>query len=219
MEQKTVTKVSLTTFNPARFSALQGVTGAPNAVVLGYLVGRAIGTVERKNPKDEEEVFTGLKGDFECRLVKVGEIKDGKYVEALNEDGTPQYQDVVRSGVLFMPDAFQGPIEAMLSDKVDGSTGEVTQPGAPMVDFLYKVEAVAANNPQKRSWQLTAINDPTIPAAADPLAEMQKLLPGAVVTTPQLAPPSGDTGGEPQPVSEAAVSETEKAKAATGKRK
>jgi len=148
-------KITLTNFRPARLLALPETE---TRLMLGLLVGRATGVVQRKSPEGEQ-VFEGLGGMFKASVDK---------------------DEPIRSGVLFMPDSFIRPIIAMLSDEVDKKTGEVLKKGSDAVEFAYKVWAVRAKNAAGREWELEAIMDPKAEEPVDPLAELEARLAPAV---------------------------------------
>lgn len=151
---KLLGKITLTTFNPKRFLAEPETV---NEMLLGAIVGIANGIKTGNDPQGNE--FVGLKGDFEAQIVGADEE--------------------TRSGVCFMPDAFQGPIINMLSDEVNAQ-GEVTREAEKSVAFGFQVYVIRAKNAAGYSWQLRPV---TAPAANDPLAELRKLVP----TLPKVA--------------------------------
>lgn len=144
-------KITLTNFRPARLLALPE---DQFRLMLGTLVGRATGVVQRKSPEGEQ-VFEGLGGMFMAQVDK---------------------DEPIRSGVLFMPDSFVQPLIAMLSDEVDKTTGEVVRKGADAVEFAYNVWAIRAKNAVGREWELEAIMDPQAEEPTDPLANLTKRL-------------------------------------------
>lgn len=153
-------KITLTNFRPARLLALPE---DQFRLMLGTLVGRATGVVQRKST-DDEQVFEGLGGMFMAVVDK---------------------DEPIRSGVLFMPDSFIQPLIAMLSDEVNKKSGEVIRPGADAVEFAYNVWAVRSKNAVGREWELEAIMDPKAEEPVDPLANLTARLAPAVVV-PQI---------------------------------
>lgn len=151
-------KITLTNFRPARLLALPETE---TRLMLGTLVGRATGVVRRKSPEGEQ-VFEGLGGMFMAQVDK---------------------DEPIRSGVLFMPDAFINPLLEMISDEVDKKTGEVIKQGAEAVEFAYNVWAVRAKNAVGREWELEAIMDPQAEEPMDPLANLTKRLAPVAVAT------------------------------------
>jgi hypothetical protein len=145
---KMLGKITLTTFNPKKILALGDET---RELLLGAIVGIANGIKEGNDPQGNS--FEGLKGDFEAQVIGSDEE--------------------VRSGVCYMPDAFQGPIISQLSDEVDAA-GEVTREAVKSVAFGFQVFVIRAANAAGYSWQLRPI---MAPSANDPLAELRKLIP------------------------------------------
>lgn len=94
--------------------------------VMGYLIGKAGGVVERSNPKDGT-VMEGLKGSF------------------VMMPSDPQ-RDELESGVLFIPDAFHN----LVADKLR-ETLKTDENGT--VEFAFEVCSVPAKNPAGYSWQ------------------------------------------------------------------
>jgi len=155
-----ISKITLTNFNPKRILGLPETT---KELLLGAIIGIATGIKEGKDPQGN--VFTGLKGDFEATFTEEG-------------------KNPVRSGVCFMPDAFQEPLVNLLSDEVDAN-GQVTREAAKSAMYGYEVFVIRANNAAGYSWQLRPV---TPPSENDPLSELRKLIPAAA-TAPQIEAP------------------------------
>lgn len=102
-------------------------------LVLGTLVGRASGFIERTNPKDGE-VMEGLTGEF----------------RSIPADAEA---DQLESGVLFIPDAFHNLIAARLKKAKEADANAV-------INFAFEVASVRATNPQGRSWDFKPMIDP-----------------------------------------------------------
>jgi hypothetical protein len=101
-------------------------------MVLGTLVGRAGGFIERTNPKDGE-VMEGLTGEF-------------RSIPANPE------ADQLESGVLFIPDAFHNLIASKLREAKKADANAV-------INFAFEVASVRATNPQGRSWDFKPMID------------------------------------------------------------
>ncbi len=98
-------------------------------ILLGTMIGIATDIVERKGP-DGVDVFTGLKGSFEAIP-------------------TDEEMSIVKSGLTFLPEAFQEPIVAQLSDEDNEGP----------VQFACEIWVIRATNPQGYSWQLRGLDD------------------------------------------------------------
>ena len=94
-------------------------------LVLGTLIGKADGFVQRANPKDGE-IMEGLSGMFRSIPAKPD-------------------ADQLESGVLFIPDAFHNLIASTLRKQ------QTDDPNAT-VDFAFEVASIRATNAQGRSW-------------------------------------------------------------------
>lgn len=193
MELSVKSKITLTDFNPKRISTLPDTE---KVLKLGVLIGRAVDTVERQSP-DKSTTFIGIRGDFEAYFAP--------FVDASGKTVTP---DPWKSGVLFMPETFQDAIIALISDKVDGKTGEVLEAGAEAVNFAYDVAVQRAGNAQGYEWVLRPLNErPEEERQRDKLAAMRSMLgkssiPALAASAPvaQIADQSGATGvAEPAP--------------------
>lgn len=101
---------------------------SPNPYVMGLLVGRVDKIVQRKSPKDGS-VFDGLGGHF------------------LSIPSDPAMEEI-ESGVLFIPDAFHTILAQQLA------AAQENDPAA-VVEFVYEVASIRANNPAGYSWQYT----------------------------------------------------------------
>ncbi len=114
-----------------------------NELLLGTIIGRADGIKESK-AADQMTVFKGLKGTF----------------EAVPADPA---KDTIRSGVIFLGDAFQADILSLLE----------TEGGPDSVDFAFEIYAVKATNAAGYSWAMK----PLLKASeADPLANIRALM-------------------------------------------
>ena len=166
-------KVTLTTFRPKRIG---GADPSVQKLLLGYLAGQGLGLVEAKGA-DGEEVFTGMKGTFEARLV----------------DGDGNLIEIVRSGKAFITSPFGDQFISALTDVVNPKTGELEVEAAKSVEFAYAVYVARASNPNGYSWMLEPLME--MKAENDPLAGLKKLLPPTVSGLPQLeAPKEGKKG-------------------------
>lgn len=145
-------KITLTSFRPKRIAA---EADEVRKLLLGTLIGRANGTVERVSPSGDQK-YVGLGGRFEANIVG---------------DNQP-----VQSGVLFMPETFQSGLVEMLSDKIDSKTGEILEHGADAVNIAFRVYVVRDGNAQGYAWELESIVDPTAEAEVDPLSDLRKLM-------------------------------------------
>jgi hypothetical protein len=161
---KMLGKITLTTFNPKKILALGEET---RELLLGAIVGIANDVKVGADPQGNQ--FEGLKGDFEAQVIGA--------------------EEEIRSGVCFMPDAFQGPIIAQLSDEVDAN-GVVTREAVKSVAFGFQVFVIRAANAAGYSWQLRPV---MAPSANDPLAELRKLVPPMPALAAIAAPTAGKT--------------------------
>lgn len=101
------------------------LTASKGRYVMGYLVGKASGFIERSDPKTDEK-FEGLAGTFMSIPSDVG-------------------TDELESGVLFIPDAFHNLIAAKLREaKKDDINAEV--------EFAFEISSIVAKNPAGYSW-------------------------------------------------------------------
>ncbi len=148
-------KVTLTTFAPKQHghAPYQRAPPAP-----GILVGAATRPFNKTDTRTGE-IYHGLRGNFRAY---VGNAPDDKTpYTGIGPDPLAFMQaastDAISSGVLYLPDAFQGPLEMASKEAGDGS----------VVNFAYKISVEKAENAAGYSWLLTDM----IPAEkADPLA-------------------------------------------------
>lgn len=111
--------------------------------LLGTIVGIVSGFVERANPKDPNDKFEGLSGQF----------------RSIPSDDK---RDELESGVCFLPDAFHtmvaAPFKAMLEKDKNAQ-----------LRFAFEIYSIRANNPAGYSWEFK----PMIEAAGtNPLDEL-----------------------------------------------
>jgi len=141
--------------------------GAPAAVLadenvnqakLGTIFGKATSIKISKAP-DQMTIFKGLSGTF----------------EAIPAD---EKRDIVRSGVLFLGEAFDGDMIAAL--EAEDEEGNSTAPDA--INFAFEIWVQRAKNAAGYSWALKPLMKQ---AESDPLAEIRKLVSGSVTQAPQ----------------------------------
>lgn len=123
--------------------------------LLGTIVGIATATVTKKAADGLSE-FTGLKGNF----------------EGIPADPT---RDTIQSGVAFLGEAFQSPIEALLN-------GDENNDPVESVKMAFELYVTKAANPQGYSWALKPLTEAT---PNDPLAELRALM-NKPAETPQV---------------------------------
>lgn len=157
-----LSKITLTSFNPKFYAAVLASAGE---AYVGTLVGVADKVVKSKGPDGVSE-FYGLGGTF---AAKIGDKE-------------------IRSGKLFMPDAFIDPIISLFEPELNDK-GEVVKPGVDSVQLGYHVKLIKADNPAGYSWSLT----PIIEAKEnDPLSELLAI---ATKDAPALPKPAAATDG------------------------
>lgn len=144
-------KITLTDFRPKR---IHNEPESVTRMLVGTLIGRADGVVERRSPAGDQ-TFAGLSGVFEAHVTGA---------------------EPVRSGILFMPESFQEPLIKLLSDETDEKTGEVLTPGANAINIAYRVFVARSGNAAGYSWELDQIIDDKNIVEVDPLAGMRGLL-------------------------------------------
>lgn len=134
-----------------------------NQVVLGTVYGIATSVKHGKMP-DQLSTYTCLKGNF----------------EGIPADAS---RDIIRAGILFLPESFQAPIEEMLEGVGDGNGGWEKEPVASVM-LAYEVSVIRATNAQEYSW---AVKPLTAPAESDPLMILRQNIPAVAA---QLAAPA-----------------------------
>ena len=127
-------------------------------LLLGTIIGSADGIKIAKGA-DQMTEFKGLKGTFECIPVD------------------PE-RNTVRSGVLFLGEAFQADIVGLLEGENPPSR----------VDFGFEVYSVKAKNPAGYSWALKPLIKAE--AATDPLELIKKQIAAQNPAAAQIAAPT-----------------------------
>lgn len=189
---KALTKITLTNFNPKRlFSAIEA-DKAVQEMYLGRLIGNANG-VKNALAQDGVTPMYGAKGSFAATYT--GMEKSG----AKDAEGKELFQqrEDEQSGVLFLPEAFMGPMLDLFEDETDGN-GLVTREAVKSIDVAYDVFVIKAENPAGYSWSLRPLIQPT---ASDPLAAIRLRLPAFNMT-----------GALPAPETQAAIADGSKKK-------
>lgn len=140
---------------------------------LGRVVGRARSVITRNMPNGD--TFYGLSGDFK---------------------GTPtaEDRDIVRSGILYLPN---GVFELVADQLRDPATGEVHE-DVSEVAFIYDVKSVKATNAAGYSWAFVPVLEP---AADDPLAQLEAQVARAAIEAPkEEVQPDAPSNDAPAPV-------------------
>lgn len=118
-----------------------------NKYIMGYLIGRARGVIERTDEK-KAEVFEGLSGHF--RMIP----------------SDPTWEEK-ESGVLFIPDAFHN----MIADKLKAAWKANPDDKNASVEFAFEVASIPAKNPAGYSWSFTPAREFS---EVDPLDNLMK---------------------------------------------
>lgn len=192
---KALTKITLTNFNPKRLFAAIDADKSTQELYLGRLIGNANG-VKNALAQDGVTPMFGAKGMFAATytgMEKTGE-KDDKGADIMRQREDEQ------SGVLFLPEAYMGPMLDLFEDEVN-EDGEVTREKVKSIDVAYDVFVIKAENPAGYSWSLRPL---FAPSAADPLEAIRLRLPQFNMT-----------GSLPAPATQAAIADgSKKTKAA-----
>jgi len=168
---KMLTKITLTNFNPKLFFAAVAAAAAakqpePQELLLGRLVGTGNG-IKNAVAQDGVTPMYGLKGTFGAEYTAEG-----------REDES--------SGVLFLPEAYMGPMLDMFEDKTDAN-GVVIREAVKSLDFAFDIFVIKANNPAGYSWSIRPLLEA---AASDPLAAIRARI-AAPLPKLSLAAPAG----------------------------
>jgi hypothetical protein len=161
---KILTKLTLTNFNPKLFF---GQPEGTQELYLGRLIGTGNG-VKNAVAQDGVTPMYGLKGTFGA------EYSTDREAES--------------SGVLFLPEAYMGPMLDLFEDKTNAS-GEVEREAVKSLDFAYDVFVIKAANPAGYSWSLRPLLEV---AASDPLEAIRARI-AAPVQKLALAAPDAKT--------------------------
>ncbi len=180
---KMLTKLTLTNFNPKLFfGVIAAAEAAKQPAPVEFLLGRLVGTgngVKNAVAQDGVTPMYGLKGTFGAEYTAEG-----------REDET--------SGVLFLPEAYMGPMLDMFEDKTDAA-GVVTSEAVKSLDFAFDIFVIKANNPAGYSWSLRPLLEAS---ASDPLAAIRARI-GSALPKLALAAPAPAAAQIAAPVAEA----------------
>lgn len=106
-----------------------------NSLVCGIVGGMATGFIERS--KEDDTKLQGFKGQFQA-------------VPAINDKFPDHIKPVIRSGVVYFPEAFHEPLAKALRDlKAKDETG--------VLRIAFKIEAVKDKNPAGYTWRYTPL--------------------------------------------------------------
>lgn len=128
---------------PALVKTLPAEKKPQGRYYVGRILGRAVDFLERSNPKEPEEKFEGLRGNF---------------IMQPSADGMEELE----SGVLFLPDAFHNLVAQPLriAQKTDANA---------TLEFALDVFSIEAKNPAGYSWTM----QPALPPEGKhPLADL-----------------------------------------------
>lgn len=116
---------------------IKGMAGAVSLangpVVIGYLSGKAMSFIKRKNLKTDEDM-EGISGNF------------------VGMSAFPEAEDI-ESGILFLPDAFHNIIASELR------ASQAKEPDS-VLSFALEITMIPAKNPAGYSWQLKPASPP-----------------------------------------------------------